>query len=209
MNDQMPTLPAADPQPTDLFGSPVYGSHAFGMPAGPAGPSKVTLARWLVVLAAFGIVSRALVMAACANRISFADNLLSGGTGTVDDANQADHLVTAAGAFSAVAFLSFVGVLIAVGRRAKRGDALYAAVNTNPRVKVFSRIYLVAVVASISLANVFKKDQFASAEDRLRGVIHTDWASIGINAVVIAFLIAIVVVTRSEIAKARAAGATA
>jgi hypothetical protein len=205
----MPTPPAADPQPTDLFGSPVYGSHAYGMPSAPAGPSKVALARWLVVLAVFGIVSRALVMAACANRISFADNLLSGGTGTVDDADQADRLVTIAGVFATVAFLTFVGVLIAVGRRAKRGDALYAAVNTNPRVKAFSRVYLVAVVASIFLRNAFKKDQFAPVEDRLRGVIHTDWASIGINAFVIAFLIAIIVVTRSEIGKARAAGTTA
>lgn len=209
MNDQMPTPPATDPQPTHLFGSPLYGSHAYGMPAGPVGPSKVALARWLVVLAALGIASRTLVMAACANRISFADNLLSGGTGTVDDANQADHLVTAAGVFSGVAFLSFVGVLIAVGRRAKRGDALYAAINTSPRVKVFSRIYLVAVVASIFLGNAFKKDDSASAEDQIRSVIHGDWASIGINALVIAFLVVLVVVTRNEIAKARAAGTAA
>jgi len=40
-------------------------------------------------------------------------------------------------------------------------------------------------------------------------VIHGDWASIGINALVIAFLVVLVVVARGEIAKARAAGTAA
>jgi hypothetical protein len=208
VNDQMPTPPAAEPQQT-LFGSPVYGSHSYGMPPQAAGPSKAGLARWLVILAGFGIVARALVMVACGNRISFADNLLNGGTASLDDANQADHLVTAAGVVSAVAFLAFLGVLIAVRSRGKKGDPLYAAVSRNPRVRVFSRVYLVAVVLSIFLSNAFKKDDSASAQDQIHGVIHGDWASIGINALVIAFLGVLVVVTRSEIAKARAAGTAA
>ena len=203
----MPTPPAAEPQQMP-FGSPAYGSHSYGVPQN-TGPSKAGLARWLVIVAGFGIVTRALVMVACGNRISFADNLLNGGTGSLDDANQADHLVTGAAVISGVAFLAFLGVIIAVAQRAKRGDALYVAINRNPRVKLFSRVYLVAVVLSIFLGNIFKKDDTASAEDQIRNVIHGDWASIGINALVIAFLVVLVVVARGEIAKARAAGTAA
>lgn len=173
------------------------------------GPSKTGLARWLVIIAGFGIVARALVMVACGNRIAFADNLLNGGTASLDDANQADHLVTGAAVVSGATFLAFLIVIIAVGQRSKRGDALYAAINRNPRVKLFSRVYLIAVIVSIFLGNAFKKDDSASAEDQIRTVIHGDWASIGINALVIAFLVVLLVVTRSEIAKARAAGTAA
>lgn len=205
MNDQIPTAPETDPAPGHLYGTPVY-----GQPVQPAeGASKVALAWWLVVLAGLGIVGRVLIMAACANRISFADNLLSGGTATVDDANQADHLVMAATVFAVVAFFAFVGVMIAVGRRAKRGDAFYAAVNSNPQVRLAGKIYLIGFGVSFILRGVFKQDSSASAEDQIRTVAHGDWATIAYNAVVIVFLFAILVVTRREIAKARAAGTAA
>lgn len=204
MSDQISTAPTADPLPSH----PASGG-GFGWPAQPPVPSKVALARWLVVLAVAGVVARLLIVAACGNRISFADNLLSGGTGTVDDAKRADDLVTAASVVSIVVFFAFLGVLIAVGRRAKRGDALCTAVNSNPMVRLTGRVYLISILVSLFLRGAFKQDDSASAEDQIRNVMHGDWATIALNAVVIAFLVVVSVVTRREIAKVRAAEAAA
>lgn len=201
MTDQIPMAPAADQPPSHSAAGGVY-----GWPDQPAVPSKAGLARWLVALAAAGVAARLLIVAACANRISFAENLLDGGTGTLDDANRADHLVTVAGIVSIVVFFGFLGVLIAVGRRGKRGDVLCTAINTNPAVKLTGRVYLLSIVFALFLRNLFKQDDTASAEDRMRSVVHGDWATIALNAVVIVFLVAVAVVTRREIAKARAAG---
>ncbi|MEY9934796.1 hypothetical protein ABH926_009467 [Catenulispora sp. GP43] len=208
-----PSYPA--PVPPVYGSSQVYGgTHAYGRPvsaqAPPAPlPSKPALARWLVGLAAAGIAGRLLTVAACANRISFADNFLSGGTGTLDDANQADRFVTISSVVSAVAFLSFLGVLIAVRKRGKRGDALCAAVANNSAVRMTSRVYLIAVVASVFLRNAFQRNDFASPQDQIHSVIHGDWASIALNVFVVAFLVAIVKVTRRELAKAQTAAPAA
>lgn len=203
MSDQISTASTADPLPSHSASGGGYGWPA--QPPAPPVPSKVALARWLVVLAVAGIVARLLIVAACGNRISFADNLLSGGTGTVDDAKRADDLVTAASVVSIVVFFAFLGVLIAVGRRARRGDALCAAVNSNPMVKLTGRVYLISILVSLFLRGAFKQDDSASAEDQIRNVMHGDWATIVLNAVVIAFLVVVTVVTRREVAKVRAA----
>ena len=195
------------PYPAQPFGGAAYGWPA--APSAPWAPSKPTLARWLVALAVAGAVTRLLIIAACANRISFADNLLNGGTGTFDDANQADHLVTAASVISGVAFLAFLGVLFAVRSRAKRGDLLCAAIGSNAAVRLTTRFYLISIVVSLFLRNAFKTDDSASADDQIHSVVHGDWASIGLNLFVIAFLVVVTVVTRREIAKAQASATAA
>jgi hypothetical protein len=210
VSDQISTAPAADPLPSHSASGIGYGSYgSYGWPDQPPMPTKVALARWLVVLAAAGVVARLLIVVACGNRISFADNLLSGGTGTIDDADRADRLVTVANIVSVVVFFAFLGVLIAVGRRARRGDALCAAVNSNPLVKLTGRIYLISILIAMFLRGAFKQNDSASAEDQIRSVMHRDWATIVLNVVVIAFLVVIIVVTRREVAKVRSVEAAA
>jgi hypothetical protein len=203
-----PAAPVAPVAPTALSAptAPAFrGTHEFGFQTqAQALPPKPGLARWLVGLAAAGIAARLLIMAACANRISFVDNLLDGGTGTLDDANRADRFVTMSGAVSAVAFFAFLGVLIVVSKRGKNGDELCAAISNNKAARLTSRVYLISVVASVFLRNAFKQDDSASAEDRFRSVVHGDWASIALNAVVVVFLVAIITVTRRELANTKA-----
>ncbi|MEY9912120.1 hypothetical protein ABIA35_008379 [Catenulispora sp. MAP12-49] len=208
MNDQMPTTPTTPTTPATPTAptAPTTYAYGFSSQAAPL-PLKPGLARWLVGLAAAGIAARLLIIAACANRISFADNLLNGGTGTLDDANQADRLVTISSAVSAVAFFAFLGVLIVVNKRGKNGDMLCAAISNNSAVKLTSRVYLISVVASVFLRSAFKQDDSASPDDQIHTIIHGDWASIALNVVVVAFLVVVITVTRRELANAKTAGA--
>lgn len=206
-----PTAPTS-PYNSAPAASPFGGTQAFGVPTqafppypAQALPLKPGLARWLVGLAAAGVVARLLIIAACANRISFVDNLLDGGTGTLEDAHRADRFVTISAVVSAVLFFAFLAVLIVVGKRAKYGDTLCAAVSNNSAVKLTSRVYLISVVASFFLRNAFKQDDSASPLDRFHAIVHGDWASIALNAVVVAFLVVIITVTRRELAKAQTA----
>jgi len=173
-------------------------------------------------MALLGIAARLFLIFAGANRISFSHTVLgmvgaNGQLNVTDQStalgleargNDADSLVTAALVVSVVVMVLFILTWVSLSRRKKRGDALAAAVDKNRAIRLASRLYLVAAIATVAVRDVFTTGPGASSVDRLRAVLHGDAANIGLQIVVIAFLLIVALATGREIAAARAGGRT-
>lgn len=185
-----------------------------------AGVDRALTLRNLAVLA---IASRLFLIYASANRISVTHALLGlvGADGQIDltgqpdalgvvaRARDADGLVTFALVATVVVMILFLLTSVSLVRRKKRGDTLAAAIDDNRAIRFASRLYLLASIGSATIRNLFSTGANASVTDRLDTVSHVDAANIGLQIVVIAFLLIVALATAREIrssARDRSAG---
>ena len=163
----------------------------------------VQAARMVRLMAFAGIAARLFAVYASANRISVSHKLLgllnSNGeldlTGRADAvalasrADDADGLGTLALVLSMVTIVLYLMALISLGRRGKRGDTVAAAVSSSRGLRIAGRLYLVAGLCAVAVRSAFKPAPDAMPTVRLDDVIGGDVATIGLQLLVITFLL--------------------
>ena len=177
----------------------------------------VEVAQMVRLMAFAGIAARLFVIYASANRISVCHTLLGVPVvnGSLDLGDRADAVALASRAHDAdsLATLSLVASLITIAlylmtlfslnRRRKRGDALAAAINANRAVRFAGRLYLVAALCAVALRSAFKPAADAVPSVRLDDVVGGDVANIGVQLLVITFLVVVALAVSREIDRLR------
>jgi hypothetical protein len=104
-------------------------------------------------------------------------------------ANDADSMVRLALVLVLATTALYLMALISLSRRRKRGDAVAAAVSSSRAIRFAGRLYLVAALCAVGVRSAFTAASDAMPTVRLDDVIGADATNIGIQLLVIAFLL--------------------
>jgi len=175
-------------------------------------------ARALRAVALIGIVTRLLFIAASAHRIAFSHKALGlfdangqfdphGGTENgidlMDQAHTTDGLVTDAAIVAFIMTLLYIVAALVLNWHRKRGDELAAAINGNRAIRFGGRLYTLAALCSAAATNAFKPVPGTSTPDKLDLLMQGDAVTIGLQVLVIAFLLIATLAVSREIDVAR------
>lgn len=160
-------------------------------------------ARAVRTLAFAGVAARLFAIYASANRVSVSQTFLdtigpddrldiSNRTDTaslVSSARDADTLATYAFILVITTFVLYIAALITLAVRAKRGDSLARSITTNRAIRRAQSLYLLAAVGAVAVQNAFKASSDAPPRVRLDDLMGQDAGNIGLQLVVITFLL--------------------
>ena len=88
------------------------------------------------------------------------------------------------------------------------GDTLAAAIDTNRAVKFAGRPYALAVTVNVGMRQAFQQNTDAPSADRIHTLIDGETATIGLQVMVIAFLLIIALAVSREMDEASTIGRT-
>lgn len=160
-------------------------------------------ARAVRTLAFAGVAARLFAIYASANRISVSQTLLDAigpddrlaisnrldAASLISRARDADSLVTYAFILVIGTFVLYLAALVTLTVQAKRGDSLARSITTSRAIRRAQILYLLAAVGAVALQNGFKAPSDAPPRVRLDDVMGQDAGNIGLQLVVIAFLL--------------------